>query len=297
MKFVMLSLLSFLSFQAVAQDYVKIQAENDSFRDFTREEFEHKIGENKVLLPSYACDGKNELDPFHLPLRSNPLKNSFRIQEYKTENYVIYQNGKYFDVNGEELTNLSDTFYKYAVKTLARFEEIPSTQKLLRLLEESHFPITLRFGGNSFAPTIEGGQSYQGIYRANAISYISRGRMPDDSIPFNDIGVGGFINWHPKLKVETIEQDGVKRELDPDVALAHEMYHAFDSIRGLLDMRFVSGENYEHQLASEYRAVYFENLVREELGIKFRKYYGSHSEGADVLDENDRPIFIPSPCL
>jgi hypothetical protein len=75
------------------------------------------------------------------------------------------------------------------------------------------------------------------------------------------------------------------------------MYHAFDSIRGLLDMRFVSGENYEYQLASEYRAVYFENLMREELGIKFRKYYGSHSEWADVLDENDRPILIPSPCL
>jgi hypothetical protein len=32
-------------------------------------------------------------------------------------------------------------------------------------------------------------------------------RMPDDSIPFNDIGVGGLINWHPKLKVETTDHE------------------------------------------------------------------------------------------
>lgn len=69
-------------------------------------------------------------------------------------------------MNGEELTNLDDTFYKYVVKTLARFESISSTQKLLRLLEESYFPLTLRFGGNSFAPTVEDGKAYQGIYRA-----------------------------------------------------------------------------------------------------------------------------------
>ena len=80
MKFVMLSLLSFLSFQAVAQDYVKIQAENDSFRDFSREEFEHKFGENHILLPSYSCNQKDEFDPFHLPLRSSSQKNRFAFR-------------------------------------------------------------------------------------------------------------------------------------------------------------------------------------------------------------------------
>jgi hypothetical protein len=296
MKLMATALLSFLSLTTFAQEYVKVQAENDSFRDFSREEFSLKLGESEALLPYYSCNDRDELDPFHAPIRINPEKNSFRIQAYKSEEYIIYQEGIFYSPEGKKLKNINDTFYNYVVKTLARFEKIPSTKKLLRHLEESYFPITLRFGGNSFAPTIEGGKTYQGIYRANAISYISRGRMPDDSLPFNDIGVGGFINWHPKLEVETIEADGKKRSLDPDVALAHEMFHAFDSIRGLLDMRFILGEDYEYQLASEYRAVYFENLVRKELGINFRKYY-SGPEGGDLLDNNGQPISIPAPCL
>lgn len=288
--------MAFSAFSALAQDYVKVQFENNSFRDWSREEFHQKLGVNQGLLPHYACNNRDELDPFSSPVRINPAKNSLRIQAYKSEEFVIYQQGNYFDKDGNKVKNLNDTFYKYVVPTLERFEKLDSTQKMLRHLEESYFPLTIRFGGNSFAPTLENGKAYQGIYMANAINYISKGRMPDDSLPFSDVGVGGFINWHPTLKVETTEADGKVRKLDPDIALAHEMFHAFDSIRGLLDLRFVQGPKYENQLASEYRAVFFENAVRQELGLKFRKYY-SHTEGEDLLDDNGQPISIPAPCL
>ncbi len=296
MKHFILFILSVLSASAFAQDYIKVQYENSSFRDWSMEEMSDRLGENKALLPHYACNDRDELNPFQEPLRKNAEKNSLRIQAYKSEDYIIYKQGHYFERDGSEVTEFSDVFYKYVVSALAEFEKLEPTKKLLRMLEESYFPLTIRFGNNSFIPTVEGGKSYQGIYMASSISYFSKLRMPDDSLPFFDIGVGGFISWHPKLKVETIESDGVTRELNPVVALAHEMFHSFDSIRGLLDLRFVTGENYENQLASEYRAVYFENMVREELGINFRKYY-SGTEGADLLDDNNRPILIPAPCL
>jgi hypothetical protein len=75
------------------------------------------------------------------------------------------------------------------------------------------------------------------------------------------------------------------------------MYHAFDSIRGLLDMRFVQGEKYEFTQASEYRAVYFENLTRKASGVIYRTHYGEDKTGPGVLDELGEPIKIPSPCL
>ena len=297
----------FLSFQAWSQDYVKVGGENEFYRDFTREEFETKLGENKALLPHYACNGINEFNPFYEPVRTNEKGDSLRIKAYQSEELIVYREGKYFDLSGNEITEITDKYYKHLVKALSQFEKLESTKKLLRLLEHSHFNLTITLGRNSFVPTVEGGDRNYGIYQANAIHYIERGRMPEqeERIVFQDIGVGGFIQWHPNIIVTTIEQDNVRRELNPQVALAHEMFHAFDSIRGLLDMRSINGIGYEPQLGSEYRAVYFENMVRKELGILYRKYYGHTDEKEEfqdfsqpgVLDSNNEPYLIQAPCL
>ena len=48
--------------------------------------------------------------------------------------------------------------------------------------------------------------------------------LTSEEVPFTNIGAGGVVAWNPKL-------EGIPSH----VSLAHEMYHAFDSIRGLLD--------------------------------------------------------------
>lgn len=111
--------------------------------------------------------------------------------------------------------------------------------------------------------------------------------------------------WNPNMVNETIESDGVRRKLDPTISLAHELYHSFDSIRGILDFGRVNGPNHEFETVMEYRAVYFENLVRKGFGVKLRKHYGDGTplEGQDplnppdLLDETGETIYIPSPCL
>lgn len=298
MKFAGAIVALILSASVFSQDYKVTRFEASDYRSFTLDELSTMIGDNNYLLPLLKCNGRDELDPFQAPHRMNPLRNSLKIKVPKEETYYTYQLGRYFDRNGSEVTRFSDPFMKRVSKALARFEKLESTSKLLRHLEESYFPLTLTLGGNSFSPTVEGGKNWSGIKQAQAIAYFTTLRMSPGGF-FADIGVGGKILWNPELKIETIEDDGVKRPLDTDVALAHEMYHAFDSIRGTLDMGFVVGENYSFDSVVEYRGVYFENLVRHELGIRYRKYYSDpYQENLpDLLDDEGEPIYIPAPCL
>lgn len=300
MKMIGAAFAAIIATSVFAQDYKIARFEASDYRSWTMDELISKIGENASLLPLVKCNGRDELDPFQKAHRMNPLRNSLKIKAAKSDERLTYQMGHYFNENGEEVTVFSDPFFQYVSSALARFEKLNATSKLLRELEESHFPLTIALGTNSFNPQIEGGKFWSGMKMAQAISFFTTLRMSDGGYPFYDIGSGGQILWSPKLDIETIESDGVKRKLDKDVALAHEMYHAFDSIRGALDMGMVQGDSYEFESVVEYRAVYFENLVRGELGIKYRKHYSDPYQPVnppDMLDESNEPIYIPAPCL
>ena len=105
--------------------------------------------------------------------------------------------------------------------------------------------------------------------------------------------------WHPTKEILSIESDGKKRATDKTVSLAHELFHAWDSVRGLLDMRMVKGEHYSFESVVEYRGVWFENQIRQELGFLYRKYYSDpHVENSpDLLDDSGEPVYIPHVCL
>lgn len=270
----------------LAQDYTLQQAENHHYRDYTREEMVSRFGENGKILPHYQCNGKDEFDPFWPAVRQNEKEDSLRIRLYKSEEMIVYRKGNYYKLNGKPERNLSDRFVKYVKDALEKIEAVPEGAALLRHLERSHFPLTITFGGNMFNPKEEKGPPYKGIYMANALAILDHGRMSSENILFYDIGVGGDISWNPKTE-----------GLPPYVALAHEMYHAFDSIRGLIDMRFVVGEHYEHAFVSEYRAVWFENIFRKAEGLPYRTHYGQESSGPGLLDEHGEPRKMPSPCL
>lgn len=284
-------LLIIISLSAFAHDdgFERVQFENDSFRDFSWEELQNKIGDSQTLLPNFACDKDREFDPFEAPQRLNLKADSLKIKEDSTKKILTYL--------PDRTPRTNDRFALHAIKAIEQIQKTMTGRRLISYLQTSHFPITIELGGNMFAPTVEGGQRFRGIYMAQAVRFFEALRMPDDPIPFHDIGVGGSILWHPTMKMETVESDGVKRVINPTVTLAHEMYHAFDSLRGLLDMRMVFGENFESTLASEYRASYFENLMRRELGYKLRKYYGNQTSGPGILNEQGEPILMSAPCL
>ena len=303
MKLIGLMLGLILCSKASADAYKVVHFEASDYRDYSLEEMKTLLGDNAPVMDQYRCSG-HERDPFFSAARLNPLRNSLTIKTPKVEEYFTYQQGKLFDKEGHLITEPENEFVGKAYKALLRFETIPVAADLLRELEKSYFPLTIVLGQNSFNPTVPGGKFWSGMKMAQAQIFLSTLRMGPGGI-FSDIGSGGQILWNPNKIIDSIEEDGVRRPLDMDVALAHEMYHAFDSIRGVLDTGFVQGDKYPFESVVEYRAVYFENLVRSSLGIKYRKFYGEPSapegqdpmQSPDLLDDEGKPIFIPSVCL
>jgi hypothetical protein len=283
----LLAIVLFISSQAFAHTpYELIQFENDTFRDYSYEELASSLRETRPLLDAYRCNGRDEYDFFWAPLRSNPLKSSLRVKAKDSADIFIYQEGLFYDQAGNKVLSPKDPFVKSVKEALQKLEQVPMSAALLRHLEVSYYPLTIERGMNSFNVKEENGRDFFGLKMATALSIFVNGRTSDDILPFYDIGVGGIIYWNPKLQ-------------DPPayIALAHEMYHAFDSIRGILDLRLVSGQDYEFIGVSEYRAVYFENMIRKAFGIAYRTHYTNDTDGPGVLNQLGQPVMMPSPCL
>ncbi len=281
-----LLLLAFLSFGTKASDYTLYQAENDHYRSYTREELMLRLGDASSLLPHYQCNGRDEVELFWPAIRKNLLRTSLQIKLPNLDERFFYREGVFYKLNGEIQQELKHEFLVAVADALSKIEEVSEGRELLRELEQAYFPLTIALGTNMFNPKDGEGRSYRGIYQASSLSIFSQGRMTNEDVPFKDIGAGGTIGWDPKTQVVL-----------PHIALVHEMYHAFDSIRGLLDTRFVQGANYEFVMVSEYRAVYFENLMRKFSGVSYRTHYGQDQSGPGVLDEHGEPRKLPSPCL
>lgn len=293
----------------LASEYEITRFAASDYRSYSTAELSSHIGSSQELLSSYACNQSDEYDPFSAPLRYSFARSSLKVKVVESdllsgEEFLTYREGHFFDSEGNEVTTITDPFAKSVADAFERLETIEPAAKLLRHLEESYYPLTIRPGGNRFDPQTIDGKMWSGMRNAKAIVMFQTLVESDLPVPLTDIGSGGRVYWNPKLEITSIESDGVRRKLDSVVALAHELYHSFDSIRGILDMGKVSGPGYEFESVMEYRAVYFENIVRKAFGIKLRKHYGDGTplEGQDrlnppdLLDESGETIYIPSPC-
>lgn len=282
-------------------DYQLLPSENQHYRTFSRTELEALIGSDQKLLPYYQCDGQKEFTLFPEDPVSNSRKDSLRIKAYDSDEMIVYREGKYWSLNGKPITKLKDRYFKHVQHALERLESLENSRLLLRRLEESRYPVVITFGSwMMFEPSeFDGARKGTARSMSTALMIFQTGRkttQPDGKLVH--IGVGGNVIWNPQMKLTRIESDGVERVVPPYLSLAHELFHAFDGVRGVLDRRTVWNlEKYEQAEVTEYRAVYFENSLRKNLGLKYSKRYGSTDEGADMLDESGEPILIPAPCL
>jgi hypothetical protein len=308
-----------------AQPFKLLAFENSYYRDYSLEELKNSLGANSNHLSHFSCNEENLKNIFFQAPRKNPKKDSLKIQLYQSQEVATYKKGKFLNAKGKQTTAiLNNLFVKHAALALKKIEGTKEGAQLLRALEESHFPLTLAPGLNSFSPNANGIKR-GGIYMSEAIVIFHRLRKADDSLPFHDIGNGGVIHWAPSEKIDSLEDDGVLRATPPEVTLAHELYHAFDSIRGLLDSRMVASPDkrlgHDHELkdgyilvensdnngtqvhgsnasVAEYRAVYFENLIRKSLKLKLRKSYSKTGDDEiAMLTSDKKPVLIPAPCI
>ncbi len=287
--------LSFLS-----PAYELIAVENADFRDWSRAELSARIQEDVRLLPNYRCDGGQEFALFSLNTRPNPNRNSLRFRPHLDAPVLVYREGHWYDLAGEPVPSSgSNSFARATSAALARIERLPTGRNLLRELEASPYPLVIEKGRNSFAPSVEGMGRYSGLQRAQIMQTFFTLRAPDyPAFPLTGIGAGGSVLFDPESENSSIEADGKIRKIPPSIVLAHEMYHAYDSVRGLLDRRLVWSPEIQTAEVTEIRASYYENAIRREAGIQYKLYYGSlDPNGPGLLDPEGNPIWIPAPCL
>jgi hypothetical protein len=254
----------------------------------------NETGINKDKLTPFRCDNTERFDLFSTSLIQNMAKDSLKIIGQDGTLYT-YSNGGIL-----ETTKVKDTFVKKVLATLKRFESVPETQRLVEELQFSPYKFYIKLGGPRYLPHEIGQRSNMHGNDATFIANVSELRPFVDGMPFSQIGFGGHILWNPNFKSDFVEEDYKKRGIDADIVLAHEMYHAYDGMRGLLDRRQVSGDDYEFQEVCEYRAVRMENIVRKAFGYKYRRFYSEPSDlysAKDMLDDHNEPVVIPTPCV
>lgn len=271
-----------------------------SSRVRTPEEILRETNIAKEQIENFKCDNTDRYELFAQTPIQNMAKDSLKISDTKG-NIFTYANGLLLGSNNRPLTKIKDRFLKQALNTLKRFETVPELRQLIEELQYSPYNFYIQLGGNRYSPNEHGQRQNTHGNDAGLISMFDELRPMVDGMPFGQIGFGGFIYWNPKTDASFVEADYVIRKVDVDLILAHEMYHAYDGMRGLLDRRFVKNvedERYEFQPVCEYRAVRLENIARKALGYKYRRYY-SENQGSpnDMLDDNDEPEVMPTPCI
>lgn len=280
-----------------ANAYELISFSNSRVR--TVDEILTETSKTKDELKKFKCDNQDRYELIAQAPMQNMAKDSLKILT-KKEIVQTYSEGKLYNTDGNEIIKVKDRFTKLALKAIRRLEAIPEARGIIEELQASPFPFYIKLGGNRYLPNYPGQRSNLHGNDAGFISMLDELKPMVDKMPFGQIGFGGFIYWHPKTVAAFIEEDYKERNVDVDLILAHEMYHAYDGMRGLLDRRFVDGEDYEFQPVCEFRAVRFENIIRKAFGYKYRRYYSKPyvpNGPKDMLDHNSEPIVIPTPCI
>lgn len=305
-------MINLVGYAASAQNpppgsYELILFENDHFRDWTYEELKSKILINQDAIDLNKCNGTEKL---LLPdlVKSNSKKDSLKILNSTTNKKITYIDGTLFNEAGQKITlsSISDSYTKTIVGFIEKLRQFPEGKRLISLMQQVLYPIVLaRSGGPRFESIGNTGKPNSGYDEAPVMQHFATLRKSDQSATtFKQFGAGGFVRFDPNNKdLGHIESDNIKRAAPNLAGFAHELFHSFDSVRGLLDRRAVAGSDMEFTEVTEYRAVYFENVVRKNLGRKYRKYYGDvdlNDPGQaqqSMLDKNNQPYLIPSPCL
>jgi hypothetical protein len=295
LPFVLSTVISVQAFAQAPLDYTLQQISNSDFVHVTLAHIVAKVGNQAQYLSSYECDGVTENQIFSAYAFSNVNGDSLKLKAPASQGGEIYtyKAGVFYAADGSTVSHLSGEFLSAVETALVKLETLPSGKMLLAGLEHSPYPLSIVSGQNRFSPTGPNGTGYGGIFQASTVMYFQTLFYPESYNMLNQIGNGGNINFDPNGNYSRIESDNVLRSTPAYIALAHEAYHAYDSVRGLLDRRAVVGTNYENTEACEYRAVYFENQARKEAGLKYSKYYGT----TDVTVATGTSTTPPAPSM
>jgi RHS repeat-associated protein len=220
---------------------------------------------------------------------------------------VLYYNGQLQNADGTEYRGrgvkvkkdgslkITNWYLKSAVNALNTIRGTETGKDLISTLQGSQNSFTIKEGMNRFDPGEDGGP-YKYGNNAGAYQVLDDKKFIVGGLPFTQIGSGGIIYWDPASRPLSMTTSGLQ-QTSPIITLAHEMGHGYDANFGYLDRRRVQGDDGGYEERTEYRASYFENRIRNELGIPYKTVYNHSDPQAPSLLRNGLPINMPPPTI
>ena len=243
------------------------------------------VYDNKKYVPT--C-GKESL--FTKTLNKNKAKDSLRIKNEHGQEFII-KNKKLIALNSHYVET---PYLKSIFKNYLKLKAGSGTfKKLIKKLEESDHITVIKpnnTNNNSARVLPLSKDKACSSIDASLITFFDGKKayvnLLESCLSRQEVGSSSVVHWAAQ---------GSKQDAFNQISLAHELYHAYDIDRGLLDHRVVVHKQLERESVREYRAVYFENRVRKEMGYGLRHRYSRTSSAGMILNNN--PVWIQRPCV
>ena len=202
---------------------------------------------------------------------------------------LLYIDGKLYRQNGIQYTDKLKGFTKKVVSALDVIRKGTEGASMISELQSSSNNFVIKDGASEFKES-NATKAYAQQIQNDPSATAQKEALLNKGIDLSG-GSGGTIFWNSYGAVlATLEGGQVSKETD----LAHEMFHALDANRGLLDSRFENGIK-----RSEWQAVFRENILREQLGRPLRTHYRTNKDqdgnfvkgsGPFMLSDKNKPI-------
>ncbi len=176
---------------------------------------------------------------------------------------LLYENGNLYNKDGSEYSGKKKGFLKKVTNALAEISKSQEGADMMNELQSSNNSFTIEKGSSEFHNS-NTQKAYANQIQTDPAQSNLFSTLSSTGFNFNG-GAGGTIFWNPSGSLLPTTSGMQKTPLTD---LAHEMFHALDSNRGMMDGRVEQGVK-----RNEWQAVYRENNLRTQLGLPQRTHY------------------------